>query len=216
MKKIVLMILVLALMLGFKAGRVFALSTFQNAGFEDGDLGFWNVSGVCTISNGDIYSTPYEGSYMALLSSSAEHGGGYVFDNYMSQDIDAEAGTISFWYNFFTRDYDYDIPGFSVKINASEVFWLDAADAGIEYADPIWMTDWQQVSLDISGYTGAVTLSIYAGNSDDMGTDNDNNYNSWAYIDSAEPIFTPIPEPTTIVLFGIGILAILFLRRKMI
>jgi len=206
----------LSLVLIFLVDTAFGVSGFQNAGFEDGDLAFWNASGNVSISSGDIYTSPHEGSYMALLSSPGYSDGEYIYDNHMGQDIDAQASTISFWYNFFTMDYDYDVPGFAVAINGNDVFSINAIDVGIEYSDPIWMTDWQQFSYDISSYEGTVSLAIYAGNSDDMGGNGDNSYNSWAYIDFAEPIFHPIPEPCTGLILVVGFFFLFFLKRKII
>ncbi|MEW5801629.1 MAG: hypothetical protein AB1847_05930 [bacterium] len=207
MKKFVLVSLLLGFILS--AGRVQATSTgFQNAGFEDGNLQFWNPSGVVTISEGDDFTRPFEGRYMAMISSPAKNGGGYVYDNYLSQDLDTSIGTISFWYNFFTRDYDLDDPGFALSINNSDIFSLRASDADVEYHDPVWTTGWRQFSYDLSALSGTITvnLSIFGGNTGSGGGDDDNTLNSWVYIDSAEPVFTPgpaapIPEPGTMALF---------------
>ena len=189
----------------------FGLEYFQNAGFEEGDFDFWDTGGIVSVITGDSYVTsPYEGSYMALISepgSSPDYsGGGYRDNNYIEQTIDPFNGFISFWYNFFTTDYDYDNPGFVVKINGTEVYSLNANDSSLtELNDPVYSSGWRQFQYDISGYTGSVELAIYAGNTDN------NDFNSWVYIDDFSPNApqnpppAPVPEPATAMLLGVGL-----------
>ena len=191
----------------------FGLEYFQNAGFETGNFNFWGTNGTVSVITGDSYVTsPYEGSYMALISTPGMSGGGYRDDNYIEQTIDPFNGYISFWYNFFTTDYDYDNPGFVVKINGTQVYSLNANDEDNvteRYNDDVYYTGWRQFQYDISGYTGSVELAIYAGNTVDTYK------NSWVYIDDFSPNApAPVPEPATIFLVGAGFLGGIFSFKK--
>ena len=183
---------------------------FQNAGFENGNLDYWDSNGIVSVISGDTYvDSAYNGDYMALISMPGD-GGGYVENNYISQSIDASSGTISFWYNVFTADWEDDKPGFEVKINGNSEFTIDADCTCFtdKYSDDIWYTGWQQFTYDISSYTGSVEIAIYAGNTDD------DNYNTWAYIDlftpedasgPPTPTPSPVPEPGTLLLMALGL-----------
>ncbi len=191
---------------------------FQNPSFETGDFAYWTTGGIVSVITGNSYvSSPKDGNYMALISMPGNPpdyaGGGYVYENYISQRIDASVGQISFWYNLFTTDYDYDQPAFMVKINGQEVFSIDAEDVLDEWQDPVYYTGWTLFTYDLSSYTGLVDVAIYAGNTDD------NYYNSWAYIDCFSPqeIFSPqapIPEPATALLLLGALPELHFWHRK--
>jgi len=192
---------------------------FQNPSFETGDFAYWTTGGIVSVISGDSYvSSPKDGNYMALISMPGDpnqdySGGGYVYDNYISQQIDASVGQISFWYNLFTTDYDYDRPAFMIKINDQEVFSLNAEDVLYEWQDPVYYTGWTLFTYDLSSYTGLVDIAIYAGNTDD------NYYNSWAYIDYFSPQEisspqAPVPEPATVLLLLGAFPALHFWRRK--
>ncbi len=211
----------LILSLLFLSAPSFGLQFFQNSGFETGDFSFWNAVGIVDVITGDSYvNSAYEGNYMALISIPGTppdySGGGYRDDNYIKQTIEAFNGYISFWFNFFTTDYDYDNPGFVVKINDTEVFSLNANDDSLqEFNDPIYSSGWRQFQYDISSYIGDIELAIYAGNTDN------NDFNSWVYIDGFSPNApqnpspAPIPEPATVILLGLGLgIFTLFKRIK--
>lgn len=197
----------------------FALQYFQNAGFETGDFSFWSTNGTVSVITGDNYASPYEGNYMALISMPGNppdySGGGYLYDNYIQQTIDAFDGYISFWYNFFTTDYDYDNPGFVVKINDIQVFSLNANNDNLSDFDgsgTVYYSDWTLFQYDVSSYSGEITITIYAGNT------NNNDLNSWVYIDNFSPNApqnppAPIPEPATVAFLGLG-LGILVISRR--
>jgi len=213
MKKLTLYFLTVVITLLVCSNMTFAFSYFQNPGFETGDLSFWDANGIVSVIKGDSYvSSPYEGTYMLLLSKPGDEGGGYLTDNYINQKIDAkDVDTISFWYNFFTADYDNDHPGFKVTINNNSVLFIDADNSSlIEVNDPIYNSGWLEFSYDVSSYSGELEVSIYAGNTVD------NKLNSWVYLDAFSPNqpsteTNPVPLPATLTFLthGLGLFFII-------
>jgi len=197
--------IIFGLIIFFFVGTMDVLAVgFQNSSFETGNFDYWTVQGIVSVIAGDNYvSSPSDGNYMALISIPGNPpdyaGGGYVYDNFISQKIDASVGRISFWYNLFTTDYDYDRPAFMVKINGQNIFSVNAEDVLYEWQYPVYYTGWTLFSYDLSAYMGLVDIAIYAGNTDD------NYYNSWVYVDQFFPgeiqSQAPVPEPPTFLAF---------------
>jgi len=173
-------------------------ATFENAGFESGDLSGWSkgiqTEGVAISSGGGGYTTPYEGAYMARLG--AAHGS-YgepqpIGANALCQAFTIPEGTDPadlerfFAFNVFTYDYKgYDSLRFEAtlldpnggpgEILASVV--SDSWGSGVALKS----TGWQviELALDETDRGKTVLFSFTAGGTSDT------LYPTWAYIDTA-------------------------------
>lgn len=137
----------------------------------------WDTEGDVAVVDEENGVVPKDGSYMVKIGRETDPGNDLYF-NSISQEIPNETKNISFWYNFFSEDYEgFDEPGFSVFLNGQEIYQIWAKD--IDVGDSPNSSDWQQFFYDISHIDGPseLTLIFYAGNNDDI------ILQSWVYID---------------------------------
>lgn len=175
----------------------------ENSGFEEGVDEFdvptdWDDAGgdMEVTGEDEIYDpddgislletvSPRTGDYMAKIGRQEDFGNYYEY-NYLSQTFPNEGKNLSFWYNFYTFDYDFDQPGLAVSLsygsNTKQIFQMWAEDIGTDrIGGELGNSGWQQYFYDISHidnepYT-EFTLDFYAGNSiDDV-------FQSWLYLD---------------------------------
>ncbi|MDO8515025.1 MAG: fibronectin type III domain-containing protein [bacterium] len=156
------------------------------------DLTGWTTAGDVTVSSGV--------AKIGSDSSDPDFIGNYVWENRLMQSFDAGAKTLSFNYDFFTRDYA-DNPGFFVRLNGAEVFSLSssAVNSTNEMDGVARNTGWQTFYYDLSDYvTEKINLIIYAGNT----TDTDNQ--SWVYIDNVTTALATAPIDAVFNLSGVN------------
>jgi len=199
-----------------------------NGGFEDGFTG-WNFSGntaVLTTANledgsgGTVTFNPYEKGQMAAITY--PNMSGSICDNYIFQDLKLEPTDkyLNFAYNFWTYDEaPFDNPGFVVEINGisgKSVFSIAAGDIGDNTLGSLDFTDWTLISIPIEQYynpdnpdrPASIRISFNAGNT------GDDQYPSGVFIDAVSVTQTPVPVPTTVLLLGSGLVAMIGLRKK--
>jgi len=178
-------------------------ATFENAGFETGDLSGWSkgiqTEGVAVSSGGGGFTTPYEGGWMARLGSA--HGSHSepqpIGPNALCQAFTIPEGTDPadlqrfFAFNVFTYDYKgYDSLRFEATLlnsdGPNEILASVVSDAWGS-GTALKSTGWQVIELNLEDADRGKTvlLSFTAGGTYDT------LYGTWAYIDSASG-----PEPS--------------------
>ena len=190
-----------------------------NGGFEDNFNG-WNFSGntsvVTTANLGGATDpfVPYEGDKMAGITYPTMAGS--IWDNYIYQDVELGETDkyLNFAYNFWTYDEaPFDNPGFMVAINGKAVFSIAAGDIGDDVLGNLDFTGWTLISIPVEQYydpdrPASIMISFNAGNT------GDNQYPSGVFIDAVSVTESPVPVPTTILLLGSGLVAMIGLRKK--
>ncbi len=192
-----------------------AWATVINSGFESGDFSGWNLSipagataavtGNHTSDLGHLY-TPVAGNHFALLKTD---GPGNI--TMISQQVSLLAGeSIDGWAAFDAQDYvpymDWayvQIMDPSGAITATP--WFEQIGGTVpSYADTPW-TYWTWTA----GSTGTYMLTYGVANSGDSGMD------SYALFDSGDRGEQPVPEPGTMLLFGVGLCGFAILGKKL-
>jgi len=225
MKNFILWLSVLSLFIFVSTS--FATS-FTNPGFEEpGYLSGWTYSGIVSqVSSGTVsfeggyYSydiTAQEGNNMALLSAPGLSAGGDYTNNWISQDLsDFQGGTLSFYYNMFSTDWNTN-DRFTITFrddSNNEIYsWeTDEYHADIPIIDwELYYSDWQQFSYDFGAFTGPLSMSIKLASGNGV----DDNWNTWTYLDNfLVTSAQPIPEPSTWVLLCLGLVGIVGVKKK--
>jgi len=139
-------------------------STLVNGNFEDGLTG-WVLSGAGSVVSSLGPISPYEGNYMAMISSGSGAVGGSSSALEQSFTVPSDATTLTIHYNFISEEY----PEF-VGSQYNDVFnaTLHTPDGSIEIAfNSVNTAVWQSVSgIDFPGgdstcgQTGWITESI--------------------------------------------------------
>ncbi len=197
-----------------------------NGGFKDNFNG-WTFSGNTSVlatanledgSGGTVTFNPYEGKNMAAITY--PNMSGSICDNYIFQDVELGESDkyLNFAYNFWTYDEaPFDNPGFEVEINGingKTVFSIGAGDIGDGELGSLDFTGWTLISILVEQYYNAdprpasIRISFNAGNT------GDDQYASGVFIDAVSLSKHPVPVPTTILLLGSGLVAMIGLRKK--
>jgi signal peptidase I len=160
-----------------------------NGSFENGLSGWKTTNDVSTKSSETISSatvTPTDGSTMSEVGRVVGPSTNYAWGNRLMQSIPSGARTLSFAYNFFTKDYADD-PGMFVRINGIDAFHLSSWMIN-PTAQPLASTGWQKFVYDISGFTDPyINLTISSGNTGDY------TKQSWVYVDDVTTYFVAAP-----------------------
>ncbi|KKT34914.1 MAG: Fibronectin type III domain-containing protein [Candidatus Gottesmanbacteria bacterium GW2011_GWB1_44_11c] len=166
----------------------------DNGGFESGGTTDWKTAGnVTTIASDTIGTTPITptGTAMARIGQTSGSSGNYAWENRLMQSIPAGAKSLSLFYNFLTRDYFLDDPGFFIRLNGKDIFHTSAwmADTLVDPFDSVYSTGWTQWYYDLSTITDPfINLSISAGNTGDQ------DVQSWVYIDQVTTYVVAAPS----------------------
>ncbi|MCG7853819.1 MAG: PEP-CTERM sorting domain-containing protein [Methanosarcinaceae archaeon] len=193
-----------------------------NGGFEGG-FSDWTAAGNTSVlmtanlgdgSGGTVAFNPYEGSNMASITYPAMAGS--IWDNYIYQDVELGETDkyLNFAYNFWTYDEaPFDNPGFMVAINGKTVFSIAAGDIGDDTLGNLDFTGWTLISIPVEQYYDpdrpvSIMISFNAGNT------GDDQYASGVFLDAVSMTESPVPVPTTILLLGSGLVAMIGLRKK--
>ena len=179
------------------AGLVVDEKVEDNNGFEtSGSVPGWKERNEVSLTGAEFEMSPREGTQSAKIGHSLDDYdyGNQVWLNGLGQTIDPGAKNLSFYYNFYTYDYPYDQPGFSVFIDQRPVFDLWAVDVwdyflGYDFIADTVNSDWQKAYIDLTQFqSNSLGISFYAGNTngygdfDDDGLD-DYDFQSWVYLD---------------------------------
>lgn len=198
-----------------------------NGGFESNFTG-WTAAGntsvasVANIANfadgsgGTVTFNPYEAEQMAAITYPIMAGS--IWNNYIYQDVDLGATDkyLNFAYNFWTYDEaPFDNPGFMVAINGKTVFSIAAGDiiGGDDLLGTLDFTGWKLINIPVEQYynpgrPASIMISFNAGNT------GDDQYASGVFLDAVSMTESPVPVPTTILLLGSGLVAMIGLRKK--
>ena len=148
---------------------------------------------MTTIASDTIGTTPITptGTAMARIGQTSGSSGNYAWENRLMQSIPAGAKSLSLFYNFLTRDYFLDDPGFFIRLNGKDIFHTSAwmADTLVDPFDSVYSTGWTQWYYDLSTITDPfINLSISAGNTGDQ------DVQSWVYIDQVTTYVVAAPS----------------------
>ena len=196
-----------------------------NGGFES-DFTGWTAAGNTSVqsvanvadlvdgSGGTVTFNPYEGEKMAAITYPNQAGS--IWNNFIYQDVDLGANDkyLNFAYNFWTYDEaPFDDPGFMVAINGKTVFSIAAGDIGDDTLGNLDFTGWTLINIPVEQYydpgrPASIMISFNAGNT------GDNLNPSGVFIDAVSVTESPVPVPTTILLLGSGLVAMIGLRKK--
>ncbi len=181
----------------------------ENGGFESGLNGWETADTVETVSDDsigqpsgspDLVITPFAGSSMAKVGNwqYAGDNGNMVWENRLMQSISGGAKSLSLHYNYVSKDYAADNPGFFIRLNGNEVFETDYDDLSAPKDGDYHATGWKQFYYDLSDYadTENVNLAVYAGNT------LDDQRQSLAYVDEVTTYFLTAPEHAVYTLTG--------------
>ena len=198
-----------------------------NGGFEDGFSG-WTAAGNTSVlmtanlddgSGGTVTFNPYDDDGVNMASITYPNMVGSIWDNYIYQEVELGETDkyLNFAYNFWTYDEaPFDNPGFEVEINGingKTVFSIGAGDIGDGELGSLDFTGWKLISIPVEQYydpdrPASIMISFNAGNT------GDNQYPSGVFIDAVSVTESPVPVPTTILLLGSGLVAMIGLRKK--
>jgi hypothetical protein len=204
MKKFLLILCALTLVFGM-AGRASAVS-FTNGGFETGDFTGWDLptsaDGRASVVTADSGFSATEGTYFANLTANF-----FIAQNQSW----AEGETFSFDWNFNANDY-LPYNDFSILAIMSGGFPIDVVTlANVQSAGDYAATGWNTYNYTFAAAgSGSIGFGVY--NSLDTASD------SQLYIDNVGGSngngTSPVPEPSTILLMGVGLLGLAGYSRK--
>jgi len=207
-----------------------------NDSFETGDLSSWNSSGKVTVAGSTDYEpgsvNPFNGTSAARLVSSGTEATDLASimgiskaeleasnDNttatdgslvYQSISNVLVGDSFSFSWNFVEQDYmpfdDWAFYGISLNGGPAEVSKF-ASLGTVGPDDDTTINGWETVSFDI---TEAGDYTFYFGivNAEDRSLDSD------LWIDGVSLDTTPIPTPSTLTIFALGIMGLVVRRFK--
>jgi hypothetical protein len=195
-----------------------------NGGFETGDFTGWTVggnNGVVSLANlaldqndpgaGSLEVTPFAGQSMGAITYPVLQG--FVYDNFIYQDVELGQDDFILKLSYFFWTYDeapFDTPGFTVSINGLTVFTVSAGDIGDGVLGTLDYTGWTELSIPVGQYydpnrPAIIRIAFNAGNA------GDNQYASGVFLDEIKLV----PIPTTLLLFGSGLLGLIGVRRRL-
>ena len=174
------------------------VANVTNGNFESGLIGWTTagsvnlISAPVTINNAlpppSITINPYD-SAMAQIGRADS----YVWTNRLMQSFDSGAKSLSLYYNFVTRDYAYDNPGFFIRLNGQEIFRINSDNSLLtpDSSGKARSTGWQQFTYNLSDITDSkINLVLYAGNTEDL-TDR-----SFVYVDKITTYYITASKDT--------------------
>ncbi|HUV47225.1 MAG TPA: lamin tail domain-containing protein [Candidatus Bathyarchaeia archaeon] len=158
----------------------------ENGGFETGgSISDWQETGSTARLAADFEAAPLDGGFMARIGDTGDYGNA-LEDNSLAQTISYGTKNLSFYYNFYTYDYAFDQPGFSLGINGQTVWDIFASDLYFNidgdlsyYEDFPDYSNWQKTYVDLTQF-GNVPLETTF----NSGNTGDEELQSWVYLDN--------------------------------
>jgi hypothetical protein len=226
MKRFVAVFLAVILILGFST--IAAANLIMNPSFEDWNMSWstpdfynWNEVGDWGASSG-----AHSGSMSVMLRDNAEYGSGdYAYSGLVSDKVGTlDYGTYEFgaWFRLKsstdpTTVYNDDKPGVTMNVywEAGGAIYPYVAytfdDAPVTWAyvgDPYW--GWMSEWIPIGGTFDVAEAVLNA--EMNITIQNWSEYYSMVFVDDA--FLQRVPEPSSLLLLGFGLLGLAGLRRK--
>lgn len=183
-----------------------AHATPLNAGFEGG-LTDWSSTGEAMAVPGFGTISPFDGSYMGLISTGGDAVGGTTSS--LSQSFTALTVPFTFYVNFLTDEATSSMYNDTLEVTAivggaaTTLLTLDTYSIFIGWEGGFEYTGFQEVILPVG--TTMVTFTVF----DAL----DAIVDSMALIDASNSV-AQIPEPGTFSLVGLGLIGLGHIRRR--